>query len=99
MTSCAPFFLNYMYSSRKKKPVGGVALFPGGADLFGRSSKSEEPTTPMEEEEQPIKSPAVQPKPSKKKASVLSPTGGLFDEGGGADEDDIFSFSPSAKKK
>jgi hypothetical protein len=51
------------------------------------------------EEEEPIRSPAVQPKPSKKKASVLSPTGGMFDEGGGADEDDIFSFSPAGKKK
>ena len=92
------FLLNLLLPCRKRKPVGGVALFPGGADLFGRSSKSEEPASPTEEEE-PIRSPAVQPKPSKKQASVLSPTGGLFGEGGGADEDDIFSFSPAGKKK
>ena len=76
--------------------MGGVALFPGGADLFGRSSESDKPVEPVEE---PIKSPTVQPKPSKKKASGLLSPGGLFDEGGGADEDDIFSFSPTAKKK
>ena len=68
--------------------------------MFGRSSESDKPVEPASPvEEEPIKSPAVQPKPSKKKGSVLSPTGGLFDEGGGADVDDIFSFSPSAKKK
>ena len=74
--------------------MGGVALFPGGADLFGRSSVSDKPVEPASPVEEPVKSPKVQPKPAKKKGS-----GGLFDEGGGMDEDDIFSFSPSAKKR
>ena len=79
--------------------MGGVALFPGGADLFGKSSKSDKPVEPVSPVEEPAKSPAVQPKPSKKKGSSLLSPGALFDEGGGADEDDIFSFSPAAKKK
>ena len=72
-----------------------MALFPGGADLFGRSSESDKPVEPVEE---PVKSPIVQPKPAKKKGSgLMSP--GLFGDEGGAEEDDIFNFSPSAKKK
>ena len=75
-----------------------MALSPGGADLFGRSSESDKPAEPASPVEEPIRSPVVQPKPAKKKGSgLMSP--GLFDEGGGADDDDIFSFSPSAKKK
>lgn len=77
--------------------MGGVALFPGGADLFGRSSESDKPVEPASPVEEPVKSPKVQPKPGKKKGSSVT-SGGLFDEGGGMDEDDIFNFSPSAKK-
>lgn len=87
-----------LHSFRKKKPVGGVALFPGGADLFGQSSGLDKPVEPASPVEAPIKSPKVQPKPTKKKGSSVT-SGGLFDEGGGTDEDDIFSFSPSTKKR
>lgn len=84
----------YTHTHRKKKPIGGVALFPGGGDLFGRSSESDKPVEPASLEEEP---PVVQPKPAKKRTG--SSTGGLFDEGGEPEEDDIFSFTPSGKKK
>lgn len=83
---------------RSKKPVGGVALFPGGVDLFGRSSESDKPTEPVSPVVEPVKSPVVAAKSTKKKGSSLS-SGGLFDEGGGAEDDDIFSFTPATKKK
>ena len=102
-----------LHSYRKKKPVGGVALF-GGADLFG-SLKSptdvfgESPTKPSPLEPS-LKTPPPQTQPKPAKTKTPAPGGGVGGGGGGGgggglfsdgaeEEDDIFAFSGSAIRK
>ena len=69
---------------RKKKPVGGVSLFPG-ADLFSSFDKS------SEDQLHSSSPPKTQPKPVKNKSTLGGAS--LFDE-----DDDIFNLSPAVTK-